>query len=95
MYMLQDDKPEAEQPQGSALHVLLAGELVAGWGFPRRRIYAEYRILYDPGLWRLLPRGRERFRETTHPRPGIIRARPAVHFLQFQSLRRVVLYPMP
>lgn len=72
---LQDLQQEVEQPEDSALQVLLAGELVAGWGFPRRRVYVEYRILYDPGIWRLLPRGRTGFRDTTHPRPGIVRVR--------------------
>lgn len=82
--MPQDVKVEAEAPEGSALHVLLAGELVAGWGFPRRRIYAEYRILYDPGIWRLLPRCRPGFQQTTHPRPGVIRVR--CHFETFHCI---------
>jgi hypothetical protein len=64
---------EVDAPEGSTLHVLLAGELVAGWGFPRRQLYVEYRILYDPEIWRLLPRGRFGFKDTTHPRPGVIR----------------------
>jgi hypothetical protein len=62
-----------ELPEGSALHVLLAGELLAGWDFPRRQLYVEYRILFDPKVWRLLPRGRLGFKDTTHPRPGVIR----------------------
>ena len=64
---------EGEAPEGSTLRVLLAGELVAGWGFPRRQLYVEYRILYDPSLWRLLPRGRLGLKDTTNPRPGVIR----------------------
>lgn len=64
---------EAEAPEGSMLHVMLVGELVAGWGFPRRQLYVEYRILYDPSLWRLLPRGRLGLKDTTTPRPGVIR----------------------
>ena len=67
---------------GSTLHVLLAGELVAGWGFPRRQLYVEFRILYDPSIWRLLPRGCLGLKDTTHPRPGVIRVQ---HYLLFDS----------
>ena len=69
---------EAEAPDGSTLHVLLAGELVAGWGFPRRQLYVEYCILYDPSIWRLLPRGRLGLKDTTNPRAGVIRVQSRV-----------------
>ena len=87
---------EAEAPEGSTLHVLLAGELVAGWGFPRRQLYVEYRILYDPSIWRVLPRGRLGLNDTTHPRPGVIRVQ---HYVLLdcsdQALQNVMLPPSP
>lgn len=65
---------EAQRPEGAALQVTLVGELVAGWGFPRRRLYAEYRILYDQGVWRLVPPP-QGLRDSTCPRAGTIRVR--------------------
>lgn len=78
MYLQEVQEPP--RPEDSALRVTLLGELVAGWGFscswgfPRSRLYVEYRILYDPGVWRLVP-PQQGFREGTCPRPGIIRVR--------------------
>ncbi len=61
---------------GCALCVLLVGEIVLAKGFRLRRLYVEYRIVYDPALWRLLPPpGGGQHRDSTAPRPGLVRVR--------------------
>lgn len=64
-----------EQPADSAFRLLVVGEIVAAHSFVRRRLYVEYRILHDPRLWQLVVSGR-RVKDTTCPRPGVIRVCP-------------------
>ena len=61
-----------EQPPDSVFRLLVAGQIVAASGFRRRRLYVEYRILYDPGLWQLVV-PQQGLRDTKYPKPGTIR----------------------
>jgi hypothetical protein len=55
-----------------ALRLLLMGEIVAGAGFDRDRLYVEWRLAFDPGLWRVLGPAAEAAEAEGLP-PGLLR----------------------
>eukprot|EP00879_Flechtneria_rotunda_P033491 GHRR01037099.1.p1 GENE.GHRR01037099.1~~GHRR01037099.1.p1 ORF type:complete len:188 (+),score=43.64 GHRR01037099.1:416-979(+) len=66
-------------PEGGTLRLMLLGELMSAAGFQRDRLYIEWQLRYDPGLWIL------QHNEQELVQPGIIQG--------VSHVSRMVQYP--